>query len=50
MEGAYVYLWPIHVDVCQEPTQYYWKVIILQLKIIIKKKTSLGGISGKEPA
>ena len=46
-DGAYVYLWPIHVDVCQEPTQYYCKVIILQLKIIIKEKTFLSGISGK---
>ena len=31
-EGAYIYLWLIHVDVWQKPTQY-WKVIILQLKI-----------------
>ena len=29
--GAHVYLWPIHVDVWQKPSQYY-KVIILQLK------------------
>ena len=27
-EGTYVYLWPIHVDVWQKPTQYC-KVIIL---------------------
>ena len=27
-EATYVYLWPIHVDVCQEPSQYC-KVIIL---------------------
>ena len=33
--GAYVYLWPIHVDVWQKPTQYY-KAFILPLKI--KKK------------
>ena len=30
-EGTYEYLWLIHVDVWQKPTQYY-KVIILQLK------------------
>ena len=29
--GTHVYLWPIHVDVWQKPSQYY-KVIILQLK------------------
>ena len=27
MEGTYVYLWPIHIDVWQKPSQYY-KVII----------------------
>ena len=31
-EVTYVYLWLIHVDVCQKPTQYY-KEIIFQLKI-----------------
>ena len=31
-EGTYVYLWLIHVDVRQKPTQYC-KVITLQLKI-----------------
>ena len=31
-EGTYVYLWLIHADVWQRPTQYY-KAIILQLKI-----------------
>ena len=31
-EGTYVYLWLIHVDVWQKPTQYC-KVITLQLKI-----------------
>jgi len=30
-EGTYVYLWLIHVDVWQRPTQYC-KAIILQLK------------------
>ena len=35
-EGTYVYLWLIHVDVWQKPTQYY-KPIILQLKIFFKK-------------
>ena len=36
-EGTYVYLWLIHVDVWQKPTQYC-KAIILQLKIIFKKE------------
>ena len=31
-EGTYVYLWLIHVDVSQKPTQHC-KAIILQLKI-----------------
>ena len=31
-EGTYAYLWLIHVDVWQKPTQYC-KAIILQLKI-----------------
>ena len=31
MEGIYVYLGPIHIDVWQKPSQYC-KVIILQLK------------------
>jgi len=31
-EGAYVYLWLIHVYIQQEPIQYF-KAIILQLKI-----------------
>ena len=30
-EGTYVYLWLIHVDICQKPSQYC-KAIILQLK------------------
>ena len=30
-EGTYVYLWLIHVDIWQKPTQYC-KAIILQLK------------------
>ena len=33
---AYVYLWLIHVDVWQKPTQYC-KAIVLQLKINYKK-------------
>ena len=39
-EGAYVYLWLIHVDLWQKPIQFC-KAIILQLKINkfkIKKK------------
>ena len=31
VSGMHVYLWPIHVDVWQKPSQYC-KVIILQLK------------------
>ena len=36
-EGTYVYLWLIHADVWQKPTQYC-KAIILQLQIIFFKK------------
>ena len=36
-EGTHVYLWLIHVDVWQKPTQYC-KAIILQLKINKYKK------------
>ena len=36
-EGTYVYLWLIHVDVWQKPTQFC-KAIILQLKNKLKKK------------
>ena len=40
-EGTYVYLWLIHVDIWQRPTQYC-KVIFLQLKISVwRKKTFL---------
>ena len=35
-EGTYVYLWLIHVDVWQKPTQYC-KAIILQLNPIKNK-------------
>ena len=31
-EGMYIYLWLIHVNVWQKPTQYY-KAIILPFKI-----------------
>ena len=37
---AYVYLWLIHVDVWQKPSQYY-KAVILQLKIKFLKKENL---------
>ena len=30
-EGIYVYLWLIHVEVCQKTTKFY-KAIVLQLK------------------
>ena len=36
-EETYVYLWLIHVDVCQKPTQFC-KATILQLKISLKEK------------
>ena len=36
-EGTYIYLWLIHVDVWQKPTQFY-KAIILQLKNKFKIK------------
>ena len=38
-EETYVYLWLIHVDVWQKPTQYC-KAIILQLKIDTKPTLS----------
>ena len=34
-EGAYAYLWLIHIDVWQKPT-LYCKAIILHLKINLK--------------
>ena len=34
-EGAYAYLWLIHIDVWQKPT-LYCKAIIFQLKINLK--------------
>ena len=37
-EGTYVYLWLIHVDVWQKPTQYC-KAIILQLKMCVNVKS-----------
>ena len=40
-EGTYVYLWLIHVDVWQKPTQFC-KAIILQLKINLKLKKREG--------
>ena len=35
-EGTHVYLWPIHVDVWQRPTQFF-KAIMLQLKSKLEK-------------
>ena len=49
-EGIDVYLWLIHVDVWQKPTQYC-EEIILQLKIDKlkkKKKTVTAGSEDKE--
>ena len=45
-EGTYVYLWLIHVDVWQKPTQYC-KAIILQLKINKFKKITIKDHSNK---
>ena len=39
-EGIEVYLWLIHVDIWQKPT-WFCKAIILQLKIIFKKKKQI---------
>ena len=36
-EGTYVYLWLMHVDVWQKPTQYC-KTVTLQLKVNKRKK------------
>ena len=36
-EGTYLYLWLMHVDILQKPTEYC-KTIILQLKINKLKK------------
>ena len=36
-EGGDIYLWPIHVDVWQKPTQYC-KATKLRLKINLKKE------------
>jgi len=44
-EGTYVYLWLIHADIWQKPTQYY-KAIILQLKM--KKNLSLQITNARE--
>ena len=42
--GTYVYLWLIHVDVWQKPTEYC-KEIILQLKINLKNSTYRNNLS-----
>ena len=39
-KGTHVYLWLIHIDVWQKPTQYC-NVIILQLKINKSKKKKI---------
>ena len=38
-EGVYVYIWLIHFEVWQKPTQYY-KAITLQLKNFFLKRKS----------
>ena len=42
-EGTYVYLWLIHVDVGQKPTQYC-KAVILRLKINTSMKSQKKGV------
>ena len=47
-EGAYIFLWLIHGDVWQKPTQYC-KTIILQLKIAkFYKRSSIYAEAGGE--
>ena len=43
-EGTHVYLWLIHVDVSQKPTQHY-KAIILQIKIKKRKKIPISNVT-----
>ena len=45
-EGTYVYLWLIHVDAWQKPTQYC-KAIVLQLKINKEKQKKIIIVNGK---
>ena len=50
-KGTHVYLWLIHVDVWQKPTQYY-EAIILQLKIntfLKKRLLPLQGVWVRSP-
>ena len=47
-EGTYIYLWLIHVDVWQKPTQFC-KVIILRLKINKSIKNNLTVITNQTP-
>ena len=44
MEGTYVYLWLIHADVWQKPTQYCKAILQLKRnKLKKKKKAWFGG-------
>ena len=45
-EGTYVYIWLIHVDAWQKPTQYC-KAIVLQLKINKEKQKKIIIVNGK---
>ena len=45
-EGTRVYLWLIHVDAWQKPSQYC-KVIVLQLKIKLNFKKKFGVAAGQ---
>ena len=49
-EGTYIYIWLIHVDVWQKPTQQC-KAIILQLKInkfLKREKKTISGGTNRE--
>ena len=43
-EGTYIYLWLIHVDIWQKPTQYCKAINLRLKKKQIKKKKTLGVI------
>ena len=47
-EGKYLFIWLVHADVWQKPTQHC-KAIILQLKIKIKNKDNAYKIFSSVP-
>ena len=42
-EGTCAYLWLMHIDVWQKPTQYL-KAIVLQLKVNLKNSNNKEGV------